>query len=84
MTLEEPEDSPHANPARSAPGRRAAEEEGHDDGRHVTDVHELGQEEQGEPDRAVLGVVATDELLLGLDEVEGRAVELGLAAAGTR
>ena len=43
----------------------------------VIDVHELGQEEQGEADRAVLGVEAADQLLLGLDQVERRPVQLG-------
>ena len=43
----------------------------------VIDVHELGEEEDREPDAGVLGVEAADELLLGLDEVERRVVGLG-------
>ena len=43
----------------------------------VIDVHELGEEEDREPDAGVLGVEAADELLLGLDEVERRVVRLG-------
>ena len=56
---------------------RAAEEQRDDDAAHRDRVHELGEEEQGEPDAGVLGVEAADELLLGLDEVERRAVQLG-------
>ena len=55
----------------------AAEEQRDDDGRHRDRVHELGQVEEGEADRGVLGVEAADQLLLGLDEVERRAVQLG-------
>ena len=65
-----------SGPNSSGP-RRATEEEGDDDRRHRHDVHELGDVEEREPDRRVLGVVATDDLLLGLDEVERRPVELG-------
>ena len=43
-------------------------------------VHVLGQEEQREAHRAVLGVVAGDQLLLGFRKVERRAV--GLRDAG--
>ena len=43
----------------------------------VIDVHELGEEEEREPDAGVLGVEPADELLLGLDEVERRVVRLG-------
>ena len=56
---------------------RPAEEQRDDDGAHRDRVHELGEEEQGEAERRVLGVEAADELLLGLDEVERRAVQLG-------
>ena len=56
---------------------RAAEEQRHDDAAHRDRVHELGEEEQGEAERRVLGVEPADELLLGLDEVERRPVELG-------
>ena len=55
----------------------AAEEQGHHDGRHGDGVHELGQEEQGEADRRVLGVEAADQLGVGLDQVEGGPVGLG-------
>ena len=55
----------------------ATEEQGDDDRRHRHDVHELGEVEEREPDRRVLGVEAADDLLLGLDEVERRPVELG-------
>ena len=57
--------------------RRAAEEQRDRDRRHRDDVHELGEEEDREPDARVLGVEPADELLLGLDEVEGRVVRLG-------
>ncbi len=57
--------------------RRTAEEERGGDRRHRDDVHELGEEEDREPDAGVLGVEPADELLLGLDEVEGRVVRLG-------
>ena len=56
---------------------RPAEEQRDDDAAHRDRVHELGEEEQGEAERRVLGVEAADELLLGLDEVERRAVQLG-------
>ena len=56
---------------------RATEEQRDDDGAHRDGVHELGQEEQREADAGVLGVEAADELLLGLDEVERRPVQLG-------
>jgi len=59
--------------------RRAAEEQGDDDGAHGDRVHELGEEEQGESNRGVLGVEAADELLFGFDEVERRPVEFGSA-----
>jgi hypothetical protein len=42
----------------------------------------LGQEEQREAHRAVLGVVARHQLLLGLGEVERRPVGLGDAGGG--
>ena len=45
--------------------------------RHGDHVHELGQVEEGEADRRVLGVEAAGELLLGLDQVERRPVHLG-------
>ena len=41
------------------------------------DVHVLGHEERAEPQRGVLGVVAGDELGLGLGQVERQAVRLG-------
>ena len=56
---------------------RAAEEQRHDHAAHRHRVHELGQEEQRESDAGVLGVEPADELLLGLDEVERRPVQLG-------
>ena len=57
--------------------RRAAEEQRDRDRRHRDDVHELGEEEDREPDARVLGVEPADELLLRLDEVERRVVRLG-------
>ena len=56
---------------------RPAEEQRDDDRRHRDDVHELGEEEQGEQEARVLGVEAADQFLLGLDEVERRPVEFG-------
>ena len=56
---------------------RAAEEQRDDDRAHRDRVHELGEEEQREAERRVLGVEPADQLLLGLDEVERRTVELG-------
>ena len=55
----------------------AAEEQVGRHGRDRDHVHVLGQEEQREAHRAVLGVVAGHELLLGFREVERRAVGLG-------
>jgi hypothetical protein len=55
----------------------AAEEQGGAQRRHREDVHVLGQEEHGEAHAGVLGVEPADDLLLGLDEVEGRPVGLG-------
>ena len=39
---------------------RTAQEQGDHDAAHRDHVHELGQEEQGEPDRRILGVEAAD------------------------
>ena len=79
--IEDLGEEPHRAPDPVGPeeGRagRAAEEQRDDDRRHRHHVHELGEEEQREADRAVLGVEAADQLLLGLDEVERRPVELG-------
>ena len=58
----------------------AAEEQVRRDGRDRHHVHVLGEEEQREAHRAVLGVVPGDELLLGFGKVERRAV--GLRDAG--
>ena len=55
---------------------RSAEEQRDRDRRHRDEVHELGEEEDREPDAGVLGVEAADELLLGFDEVERRVVGL--------
>ena len=57
----------------------AAEEERHRERRRRRDVEVLGREERGEAAAAVLGVVAADELGVGLGEVERRAVGLGEA-----
>ena len=54
----------------------AAEEQRGDDGAEGDRGHELGDVEEGEADRAVLGVEAGDQLLLGLGEVERRPVHL--------
>ena len=54
-----------------------AEEQRHRDRAHRDEVHELGEEEDREPDARVLGEEPADELLLGLDEVERRVVGLG-------
>ena len=56
---------------------RATEEQGDDHRAHRDGVHELGEVEEREADAGVLGVEPGDELLLGLDEVERRPVELG-------
>ena len=76
---EEPQRAPHPVGPEEGRAGRAAEEERDDDGGHRHRVHELGEEEQGEADRRVLGVEAADQLLLGLDEVERRPVHLGRA-----
>ena len=56
---------------------RAAQEQRDDDRRHHDGGQELGQVEHGETHRGVLGLVAADQLLLGLGEVERRPVHLG-------
>ena len=45
--------------------------------RDVEDVDVLGEEEHGEAEPGVLGVVAAHQLVLGLDEIEGSPVGLG-------
>ena len=60
--------------ARAVP---AAEEERHRERRERDQVHVLGHLEEAPAHAAVLGVVAGDELLLGLGQVERRAVRLG-------
>ena len=53
------------------------EPQGHDDRRVGDQGGVLGQVEPGEVDRGVLQVVAAGQLLLGLDQVEGRPGHLG-------
>ena len=63
---QEPQDRDDPVPRRGMCGARpvrAAEEQRHDDRRHRDRVHELGQVEEREADRRVLGVEAADELL---------------------
>ena len=57
----------------------AAEEQDHDQERRCDHVEELGHEEQKELDAGIFGVVATDELLLRLGEVEREPRRLGEA-----
>ena len=73
---EEPErpDPGRAVPAGAVP---AAEEERHAERGERDQVDVLGHREEAEAHAAVLGVVAGDELLLGLGEVERRARGLG-------
>src|SRR3970282_1644666 len=58
----------------------AAEEERHAEARERDQVDVLGHREEAEAHTAVLGVVARDELLLGLRQVEGRTG--GLRSSG--
>ena len=78
---EEPEHRPVAavrpRQQRDRPRRPpAAEEQRGGDRRDVDQVDVLGQEEQPEPHRRVLGVEAADQLALGLGQVERRPVGL--------
>ena len=57
----------------------AAEEHDHDQERRRDHVEELGHEEQQELDAGILGVIAADELLLGLGQVERQPGRLGEA-----
>ena len=47
---------------------------------HRDDVRVFAEEEHGEPKAAVLGVVAADQFLLALRQVERQAVRLGQRA----
>ena len=62
------------DPVRRVPERDvpAAEEDRHDQAGDDDDVEVLGREERGEAAAAVLGVVAADQLGVGLGEVERR------------
>ncbi len=69
---------PEMAPNHSGP-EPAAEEQRHREGRQRDQVHVLRRREHAEAHAAVLGVVAGDELLLGLGQVERRARRLGEA-----
>ena len=58
----------------------AAEEQRDADGAGRDHAGVFGQEEQGEPHRAVFGVIPADQFLLGLGQVERGAVGLGVDA----
>ena len=68
-------------PRRMDPERQqpAAEEDRRDHARHHQHVQVLGEVVGGEAPAAVLGVVAADQLGVGLGQVKGRAVGLGEA-----
>ena len=58
----------------------AAEEQGDTDGTGGHHSRVFGEEEEGESHRAVFGVVAADQFLLGFGHVERGAVGLGVDA----
>ena len=79
----EPQHRPPAGVEHPVPDRRQrprrtppAEEQRGGDRRDGDHVHVLGEEEQRELQRGVLGVEAADELALGLGQVERRTVGL--------
>ena len=72
--LEQEPERPERREPRAVP---AAEEERHGERRERDHVDVLGHREEAEAHAAVLGVVAGDELLLGLGQVERRARRLG-------
>ncbi len=61
------------------PAPASQEEDGHERAEDH-DVHVLAQEEESEAHAAVLGVVARDQLVLRLGQVEGDALGLGHGA----
>ena len=63
--------------AGQAPEMPAAEEQDHDQERRRDHVQELGHQVHHQLDAGVLGVIAADQLLLGLGQVEGQPGGLG-------